>query len=80
LSKRYLTLPILLVFLFFAALSLGLPANNASNVEDNATNVEIAASSLNNTTPTDEAMAAEKAALEIRLLPSMPMRQIQFSI
>ncbi len=50
-SKRHAILPILLVFLFTAALSLGLPANNTSNVENNATNVEIPASLLNKTAP-----------------------------
>jgi len=63
LSKRHAILPILLVFLFTVALSLGLTANNTSNVENNTTDVEISASLLNKTAPADETVLTEETIL-----------------
>ena len=62
-SKRHAILPILLVFLFTVALSLGLTANNTSNVENNTTDVEISASLLNKTAPADETVLTEETIL-----------------
>ena len=62
-SKRYAILPILLVFLFIAGLSLGQPANNTSIMKNNTTNVENAASLMNKTALANETAPAAETTL-----------------
>jgi len=65
LSNRYMILPILLVFLITAGLSLGQSAKNTSIMENNTTIIETAIPLENETSPASEmAVANETAPVE----------------
>ncbi len=57
-NKKYMILPLLLVFLFTAGLSLGQPANNTSIMENNTTVVVSIVSPENGTITTNESQLA----------------------
>ena len=62
--KKYMILPLLLVFIFTAGLSLGQPANNTSNAENNSTKSVNNASLENGTIMMDEIEPANETILQ----------------